>query len=238
MFLWRFFIFSISLLITLPSFAQKDTLINQDTLKKSVFSFKNQSAKVKKQSKIFDTLALRAGIDLIGLGQRIATNKIALHINMDWAFRNKNLIVSEFTWASRKDAQKATYQTQASILRLGWIHNFLHKQSKIDVFGVGLRIANAWYKEEMQTILQSSIFGNEPIAFKQNLHATWIELNTELKAKIWKKLLMGYSLRYQFKPAVRGEQIFASYSIPSVGRLGRNNWGFQYGIWWLLWQKN
>ncbi len=236
MFLWKFFIFSISLCFSLQCLAQKDTLLQNDSSKKVPFKTKNFFAK-KKNAKTFDTLALRAGLDLIGIGQRLATSKFSLHLNTDFAFRNKNLIVAEFTWANRKEAQKATYLTEASILRLGWMHNFLYKQSKADVFAIGLRLGNAWYKEEMQTTLQSSIFGNEPIAFRQNLQATWIELNMDLKAKIWKKILMGYCLRYQFKPAIRGEQIFESYSIPSIGRTGRNNWGFQYGIWWLLWQK-
>ncbi|PKQ68022.1 hypothetical protein Rain11_1833 [Raineya orbicola] len=236
MFLWRFFIFSISLMLALQSFAQKDTLSSNDSLKRTLISVKPFATK-KKRIKTFDTLTFRAGFDLIGTGQRLITNKFALHLNTDLAFRNKNLVVSEFTWASRKDVQKATYFAQASILRLGWMHNFLHKQSKIDVFAIGLRFANAWYKEEMQTTLQNSIFGTEPVAFRQNLQASWIELNMELKAKIWKNLLMGYCLRYQFKPDVRGEQIFESYGIPSIGRTGRNNWGFQYGIWWFLGKK-
>lgn len=236
MFLWKFFIFSISLLFSLQTLAQKDTPLQSDSSKKVLFNEKNFSAK-KKNTKTFDTLSLRAGLDLIGIGQRLATNKFSLHLNTDFAFRNKNLVVAEFTWANRKEAQKASYLTQASIFRLGWMHNFLYKQNKVDVFAVGLRLGNAWYEEEMQTTLQSSIFGNKPIAFRQNLQATWIELNMELKANIWKRLLIGYCLRYQFKPAIRGEQIFESYSIPSVGRTGRNNWGFQYGIWWLLWQK-
>ncbi|MFN3316794.1 MAG: DUF6048 family protein, partial [Raineya sp.] len=68
--------------------------------------------------------------------------------------------------------------------------------------------------------------------FTQSLQANWIELTMELKARIWKNLVTGYCLRYQFKASPRGEKLFTPYSIPSVGRINRNNWGFQYGLWY------
>lgn len=221
MFRWIFIILLNS--AYLLSFAQDSLRIPTKTDKKKV-----------PPSKIFvkDSISYRVGIDIIGIGQVFFTPKIALHLNSDIAFRNKNLLVFEYTWANRQEAQIARYQSQGSILRIGWLHNFLYKQSKEDVFGMGFRLANAWFGEEIEANLQNPIFGNEPIFFRQNLQATWIELNMELKARIWKNLVTGYCLRYQFRSSPRGEQFFSPYSIPSVGRIGRNNWGFQYGLWY------
>lgn len=179
-----------------------------------------------------DSLSYRIGFDVIGLGQAFFLPKTALHINSDIAFRNKNLWVLEYTWARGEEAQLARYQSRASILRIGWLHNFLYKQSKEDVFGIGVRLANAWFEEQIEANIQNSIFGNEPVAFRQNLQATWLELNMELKARIWRNLTTGYCLRYQFRASPRGEQLFVPYSIPSVGKIGRNNWGFQYCLWY------
>ncbi len=221
MFRWIFIILLNS--AYLLSFAQDSLRIPTKTDKKKVLP-----------SKIFvkDSISYRVGIDILGLGQSFFTPKIALHLNSDIAFRNKNLLIFEYTWASRQEAQIARYQSQGSILRIGWLHNFLYKQSKEDVFGMGFRLANAWFGEEIEANLQNPIFGNEAIFFRQNLQATWIELNMELKARIWKNLVTGYCLRYQFRSSPRGEQFFSPYSVPSVGRIGKNNWGFQYGLWY------
>ena len=179
-----------------------------------------------------DSITYRVGLDLVGLGQAFFTPKFALHINTDIAFRNKNLLVVEYTWASRQEAQIASYQSEGSIVRIGWLHNFLYKQSKQDAFGMGARLATAWITESIEATIENPIFGNEAIFFRQNLRATWLELNMELKARIWKNLSTGYCLRYQFRSSPKGEILFSPYSIPSVGRAGRNNWGFQYGLWY------
>jgi len=178
---------------------------------------------------------MRVGLDLIGIGQLAFANKNAIHFTSDISFKNKHLWVFEYTLAHNKTQQKATYDAQASIIRLGWVHNFLHKQSGDDVFGLGLRLGNAWYVENIKAEAQSAIFGSSQVELQNKLGATWIEINMEFKARIWRKLLTGYSARYQFKPfGLRGNETFASYSIPSVGRLGKNNWGFQYCIWYLI----
>lgn len=215
-------------IILLLSLSQKS--FSQDSL-----LTKTEKPKLKLQKRSFlnkDSISYRVGLDLLGIGQSFFRPKLAFHINSDIAFRNKNLLILEYTWASNKEEQIARYESQASILRVGWLHNFLHKQSKEDVFGMGLRVANAWFNEKIEASIQNPIFGSEPIAFTQNLQATWLELNMELKARVWKRLVTGYCLRYQFRSKPRGEQLFSPYSIPSVGRVGRNNWGFQYGLWY------
>ncbi|GAB4125704.1 MAG: hypothetical protein OHK0045_10270 [Raineya sp.] len=220
MYRWIFIILLSSL--CLESWAQKDTLL--PPLKTT-----------KPTKKVFfskDSMAYRVGLDMLGLGQTFFRPKFALHINTDIALRNKNLLVLEYTWARREEKQVAFYQSQGSIVRAGWLHNFLYKQSKEDVFGIGFRLANAWFREKIEASIQNPIFGSEPVFFQQNLQATWVELNMELKARVWKNLITGYCLRYQFRAAIRGEELFSPYGIPSVGRVGRNNWGFQYGLWY------
>ncbi|KOY86869.1 hypothetical protein AD998_12595 [bacterium 336/3] len=177
---------------------------------------------------------IRIGIDLIGLGQFAFADKNAVHITSDISFNNKHLWALEYTLASNQTSQKAIYKSQASIIRFGWMYNFLGKQSQEDVFALGLRLGNAWYNESIKAEVQSATFGTLPVDLSNRLGATWIELNMELKARIWKRWLTGYTARYQFKSQVRGDQAFSSYSIPSVGRLGRNNWGFQYCVWYLI----
>jgi len=221
MYHWIFIILLSS--IVFKGFTQDSLLVKKENLKP-------RSEKKKFFKK--DSISFRVGLDLLGLGQSFFRPKIAFHFNSDIAFRNKNLFVSEYTWAKRAEEQVARYQSQGSIVRIGWLHNFLHKQSKEDVFGMGLRLANAWFSEEIEAQIQNPIFGEEAIFLKQNLRATWLELNMELKARVWKNLLTGYCLRYQFRSEPRGEQFFSPYSIPSVGRAGRNNWGFQYGFWY------
>jgi len=221
MYRWIFIILLLSL---------SGNCLAQDSLKMQPFLQKKSAPKKKLFAK--DSIYFRVGIDAIGLGQAFFTPKIAVHINSDIAFRNKNLLVAEYTWARRQEKQLASYQSQGAIVRVGWLHNFLYKQSKDDVFGMGIRIANAWIDEQIEASIKNPLFGNEPVFFRQNLQATWIEFNMELKARIWKNLLVGYCLRYQFRPALRGEEFFKPYSIPSVGRVGKNNWGFQYGIWY------
>jgi hypothetical protein len=176
----------------------------------------------------------RLGLDLIGLAQFVYADKKSVHLNSDIGFNNKHLFVWEYTWASSNIEQQATYQSQGSLVRVGWMHNFLHKQSKDDVFALGMRLGNAWYTESVRAQTASGIFGSSEISLKNNLRATWIELNMELKARVWKNWMTGYSLRYQFKSSPRGEEQFVSYQIPSVGRVGKNNWGFQYCIWYFL----
>ena len=196
---------------------------------------KTEKPKLKPEKRIFlnkDSISYRVGIDLLGIGQNFFRPKLAFHINSDIAFRNKNLLILEYTWARREEQLVARYQSQGSIVRVGWLHNFLYKQSKEDVFGMGVRVANAWIQEEIEANIQNPIFGEEAIFLRQNLRATWLELNMELKARVWKNLVTGYCLRYQFRSKPKGEQLFSPYSIPSVGRVGRNNWGFQYGLWY------
>lgn len=177
---------------------------------------------------------MRIGIDLIGIGQLAFAEKNAIHITSDVSFNNKHLWALEYTLASNQTSQKATYTSQASIIRFGWMYNFLGKQSQEDVFAMGLRLGNAWYSEKIVAEVQSATFGTLPVELSNKLSATWIEVNMELKARIWKRWLTGYTARYQFKSKARGDEAFTSYSIPSVGRLGRNNWGFQYCVWYLI----
>lgn len=215
---WKFFILLISnfCFVLHPIWAQRDALF-RDTLH------------------LQKRFILRTGFDLLGLGQYVfLKNKFSLHLNADMGIRNKNLFTIEFTRANRKETQQAIYQAWGSILRIGWSHNFLYKQSSINVLAVGVRVANAWYGEEVDTILQNPIFGNNAVVFQHNLQASWIEFALDLKAKIWKNLMLGYILRYQFRPMIRGNEGFVSYSIPSVGQVKRNNWGFQYTIYYLL----
>lgn len=183
--------------------------------------------------------AMRIGLDLVGLGQLPFSSKKYLHINSDVAFQNKHLWFIELSFAQNKVQQEATYDAQALIARTGYSYNFIHQQSAYDVFALGLRLGRAWHKESITAQAKNALFGSTEINLENQLTATWIELNMELKARVWKNLMTGYSLRYQFKPWQSGESNFVPYQIASVGRSNKNNWGFQYYIWYLIkWEKN
>jgi hypothetical protein len=61
------------------------------------------------------------------------------------------------------------------------------------------------------------------------LSGSWFELNAGLKARIYKPLYMGFTVRYKFLLNVQGAETLRPYFVPGFGRyIDNNTWGFSY----------
>ena len=154
---------------------------------------------------------------------------------------NKDLYpVIEVGWGDfETDEINFLYRSTGFSLRAGIDKNYLKKDdaNEIGMFFAGVRYGVSFFKHEAPDLIISDPYwgdfsGGVPI---KNLNAHWLEFTTGVRAKIFKNIYLGWSLRGRLLIYKSDDINMSPYYIPGYGIVnGRNTLGFRYSIFYQL----
>lgn len=184
--------------------------------------------------------AMRLGVDVSRLAlSLLQQDRRYYEINSDLQF-GKYLLVADLGTGkqSRSYSNQLDYGVEGSYFRLGADVNFIPESKENNVLFVGLRYGFSAYAEQLTTVYADPVFSSSgPFPFDVNRPATarWFEGVAGMKARVWKSLFMGYTLRYKFGLNTRSAGSFASYEVPGFGVVGDGNtFAFNYHIFYRI----
>lgn len=122
---------------------------------------------------------------------------------------------------NRKEESTLTYRTKLSpYFKLGLDYNFLYKSSPDYMAGLGVRVGWSRPQYEITGASVSSGYWGQTAEFdilNQSVSAWYGEALAAVKVKIWKRLSMGWSIRYRFKIHIPDAPESTPWFIPGYG---------------------
>ena len=182
---------------------------------------------------------VRIGTDLISLVRPLIDDSFAgWEVNADVDFYRYFLAVDyghwERNWAYEETEGETTYSNNGNYWRIGADVNFLKKDPDRNMFFLGLRYARSTFSEDMQvwTYDRHFVGESEPLYLSnQNVAASWVELTTGLRVKIWKIFWLGYTARLKFGLNMADTPEMLPSDVPGYGRADKESyWGFNYQL--------
>lgn len=181
---------------------------------------------------------LRLGVDAGALGQSLVSPlhdrwEVQADIDVD-----RLLLTAEYGMSTfRLDEPTYRYENEGSYFRVGPDLNFLADDRSLHVSFFGLRYARSSFSDRLdydtRAVIESET-GWPPVwtsASNDALRASWFELNAGVKARVYKPLYMGFTVRYKFLLDVQGAETLRPYFVPGFGRyIDNNTWGFSYYV--------
>jgi hypothetical protein len=124
----------------------------------------------------------------------------------------------------------STYKNDGKFWRAGIDVNFMKKDPEKNMFFLGFRYGRSKYSESAAIVAMDSLWGNYDQSFTNtNMTASWFELTTGLRVKVWKFFWMGYTGRFKFAKQVDESQPLLTTDIPGYGATDKpTTWGFSY----------
>ena len=186
-------------------------------------------------SQLWAPTMIRIGYDLIGpLQNAISRARGGWELSGEVDF-NKFFVVTEFGNEHFDYGDSSYhYRSDGNYLRLGFDLNMIPRDKYGSVLFFGFRYATSRFDEtisgETNVFQWGSAYMNEK---NTKVKSTWIEFTAGMKAKVWKQLYMGYTLRLKVSPSINGEQNLETYRIPGYGLQSKPNfWGINYYVSW------
>lgn len=122
---------------------------------------------------------------------------------------------------NRQEGNTLVYRTKLSpYFKIGIDYNFLYKSSPDYMAGLGLRLGWARPQYEITGASVSADYWGEDIRFNilnQSVNAWYGEALATVKVKVWKRLSMGWSIRYRFKAHIPDATASTPWFIPGYG---------------------
>ncbi len=138
------------------------------------------------------------------------------------------------------------YKASAPYTRLGIDYNFLYKKAHGNQVLVGLRYGFTSMTYDIidpyeggfswRANIEDKIW-EEQLPFshtgmKSTMH--WLEFTAGIRAKVWRSIHMGWSLRFRYKLSASTGEFGNPYYVPGYGRYGNNTIGVTYHLIYLL----
>lgn len=180
--------------------------------------------------------AARIGLDVSRLVVQVVEPGVRFYeVNGDLQFGRYFLAADFGTGKQLWETDGLDYQTSGSYFRLGADVNFIPENKEGNLLYVGLRYAHSNYTEQLSTTLVDPLFGSLPIALDRQASGRWLEGVAGMKARVWKQLFLGYTLRYKFGLKTQDTGTYASYAVPGFGKVGEGNaFSFNYHIFYRI----
>jgi hypothetical protein len=189
--------------------------------------------RVKVPKEYFIPTGLRIGTDLIaGIKGYRSSRFDGWEFNGDVDFYRYYLALDYGHWSKMEPLNNGFYHNDGTYWRLGADVSFLKKDPDRNMFFLGLRYAHSSFSDDVSYLSTIPNFGiiQKDVA-NDNLTASWIEITSGLRVKIWKFFWMGYTARIKLSPKIHGEGELKSFDIPGYGLAGaKNYWGFNYQL--------
>ncbi len=175
---------------------------------------------------------IRIGTDIISLIRTQTDDSFSgYEFNADIDFYRYYLAVEAGRWEREFNAEEETYANSGNYVRIGVDINFLLKDPDKNMFFFGMRYGRGTYSEQL-SIMNDPVWGNVTTSYTNtDVKASWGELTTGLRVKMWKFFWMGYTARYKFALNTNEPSGFVSYDVPGYGKTEKETtWGFNYQI--------
>ncbi len=133
---------------------------------------------------------------------------------------------------TRQNDMGHQYEISGSYFRIGPEVNFLKKDLEKNALFFGLRYAWTTFDDELRYTSPSGFYPNEEnIISNTGLRASWYEMVTGIKVKIWKYLWLAYTARFKFGVDTFERNDLIPHEIPGYGRADEVvMWDFDYWI--------
>jgi hypothetical protein len=179
----------------------------------------------------FIPTGVRIGTDVVSLAKsRYQDNFNGWEVQGDLDFNRYYLVLELGHWGRNFAAETATYANTGDYWRAGIDVNFLTRDPERNVFSLGARYGRSVFTEALTVVREDPDWGqlNENF-YHANVNASWIELTTGLKVKVWKIFWLGYTARLKFGLSDVGTPEMLPYDVPGFGRTDKDTtWGFNY----------
>jgi hypothetical protein len=179
----------------------------------------------------FVPTGVRVGADLLALAKtQFQNNYKGWEFQGDIDFSRYYVVLEYGHWARDLHSDSAEYTNSGNYWRAGVDVNFLTKDPDRNVFFLGARYGRSVFTESMDVARYDPIWGLMSDTFYHaGINASWIELTTGLKVKIWKIFWLGYTGRLKFGLSTKGSEQMLPYDVPGFGRTDKETtWGFNY----------
>lgn len=177
---------------------------------------------------------VRLGTDLISLVRPSFDDSFnGWEVNADVDFYRYYLAVDYGHWERNWISEgQAAYSNNGNYWRVGADVNFLKKDPDRNMFFLGLRYARSRFSDQMAVTSEDPVFGSSTeLVGNQNVPASWVELTTGLRVKIWKIFWLGYTARLKFGLNMPDTPDMAPSDVPGYGRADKESyWGFNYQL--------
>ncbi|GCC52633.1 hypothetical protein SanaruYs_28700 [Chryseotalea sanaruensis] len=126
----------------------------------------------------------------------------------------------------------SSYENDGNYWRVGIDVNFMKKDPEKNMFFLGARYARSSYSEEARIVTTDPLWGDyDQVLQNNNLTASWMELTTGMRIKVWKILWLGYTARFKFAKNLDDNVNLLTTDVPGYGATDRpNTWGFSYYV--------
>jgi hypothetical protein len=197
------------LLLTINLFAQKADTLTRD----------------------FRPTGLRIGYDVYG-GAWSALDKSfdGFEASADVDFYRYYLTVDIGNWKRNFTGDVDQYSNNGNYMRAGVDVNFLKRDPERNMFFIGARYGWGTFSETLVRTADDPVWGLNTETFTNtNSRASWFEVTTGLRVKMYKFFWMGYTIRYKFGLTTSGINALAPYDVPGFGSTNKaSTWGFNY----------
>ncbi|QOI97054.1 MAG: hypothetical protein HRU69_05895 [Flammeovirgaceae bacterium] len=179
----------------------------------------------------FRPSGVRIGYDVFG-GARSALDKTysGFEMSADVDFYRYYLTVDVGNWKRELTSDADRYINNGNYMRAGVDVNFLKKDPERNMFFIGARYGWGTFSESLVKTTDDPVWGITTETFTNtNSRASWFEVTTGLRVKMYKFFWMGYTIRYKFGLNTSGTGELATYDVPGFGSTFKSStWGFNY----------
>jgi hypothetical protein len=179
----------------------------------------------------FIPTGVRFGPDLYSILNSYYNEKFTgWEVAADIDFYRYYLVAEYGAWASDILLDNGVYNNDGNYFRVGVDVNFLFKDPDKNMFFLGGRFGTSSYSDQLTYSYDVPEFpGSVITASNPHVVATWLELTTGLKVKVWKIFWLGATARFKFGLDLDGNGDLTSYDVPGYGLNYKPNWwGFNY----------
>lgn len=145
-------------------------------------------------------------------------------------------VVADFGTANTDRGGDYSYTNSGTYWRVGIDANMSKAWRQDNILAFGLRYGRANFED--QADYSRTLASGEELTFRnenEQVTARWAELVFKLRSVIWKDLIAGYTMRYQFYALVDGAGDLQPFDIPGYGKTDRpNSFGFDFYLGWRI----
>lgn len=182
--------------------------------------------------RMFIPTGIRVGVDAVSIaktefGESFEGFETAVDIDL---YRYYPTVEFGNSASSYVSSNSSTYANEGNYWRAGIDVNFLKKDPEKNMFFLGARYGRSNYSENATLINTDPVWGDYTETLTNtDLTASWMELTTGIKVKVWKVFWLGYTARFKFWKKLDNSQELLTSEVPGYGWTDRETtWGFSY----------
>lgn len=229
---------SIFLILSLPMKAQERKIRFKSEVEKEEAEKKLQEKASQKENVTFFQ-GLSVGADISGLLNKVfggdyQYGDISLQANL----KNRYMPIIEVGYGKidvTNEDTKIHFSTATPYVRVGMDYNMMSKKPHLPGYiylGGRIGFTPMKYDYEAPTLIDPNWEGLEiPIDYHDvKSNVTWFEFVVGLKAHVFKRFSMGWSIRYHSRLKMTKNENSEPHYIPGFGKGGRTNFGVAYNL--------